>query len=147
MQNWFSTLKQFLFPSFEMKKEEAETKELVATVGADQKALQGMHGASDSSSVPSKPVQQISTLSPFASRILEKAKIDSLKDEDDREKVTLPAQLFMTNKEAKKRVDHIQSIALEKSKIAQNKFVDAAKVMPDIILNSFAKKTDQDKES
>jgi hypothetical protein len=39
-----------------------------------------------------------------------------------------------------------ESITLEKNKIATNKFVDAAKVMPDIQFNAFAKKTEDTSE-
>jgi hypothetical protein len=56
--------------------------------------------------------------------------------------LSLQAESFSINAEAKKRVDHIESITLEKNKVATNKFVDAAKAMPDIKFNAFAKKAD-----
>lgn len=121
--HWFSKIKQSFLPPSADEEVVSETKDLADTVSVDKKFLQT--SSSPAPSVP-KPAQHSSTLSPFASRILEKAKIESLKDEGDREKITSPAQLFMTNKEAEHRVEHIVSIALEKSKNAANKFTNAA---------------------
>jgi hypothetical protein len=143
---WFSKVKSALFPDSLSKQEQAEVQDLVSTVDSDRKVLQNIPKSSSATPNTLKPEQPTNTLSPFASRILEKAKIESLKEEEDRKPVSTPAELFMTNAEAKKRVDHIESITLEKNKVATNKFVDAAKAMPDIKFNAFAKKADNHDE-
>jgi hypothetical protein len=143
---WLSNVKNALFPQSLQRKEEQETDTLVSTVDTDRKLLQTLPETTTKVADVSNPVSPAPTLSPFASRILEKAKMESLKEEEDRKPLTTPAELFMTNTEAKKRVDHIESITLEKNKIATNKFVDAAKVMPDIQFNAFAKKTEDTSE-
>jgi len=132
--SWFSKLKQILSPTGSEQLEQ-ETGELVSAVDTDRKALQN---------IPSVSHTAKSALSPFASRILEKAKIEALKDDDERKKITSPAELFLTNQEAKMRVEDIKSRILEKSRQASEKFTGAAKSMPKTAFNAFAKPAEKD---
>ena len=136
--SWFSKLKQILSPTGSEQLEQ-ETGELLQAVDTDRKVVaQHMSQTNTGTAHPS-------TLSPFASRILEKAKIESLKDDDQRKKITSPAELFLTNSEAKKRIGHIKSIALERSKNAANTFTEAARNMiPKADFSSFMKKQKED---
>jgi len=136
---WFSKIKQ-LFSSPQEQQVQSETEELVETVDADRKVLQNQPEQRNNEIKAIQKSTPKSTLSPFASRILEKAKIESLKDEDERRNITSPVQLFMTNKEAENRVGHIQRIALERNKKARNQFTDSAKTT----FNAFMKRAEKD---
>lgn len=129
--DWFSKLKQAFLPQ-NTQTESQEVQTLEETTKSDRNMLTNV-----TASTPKVPE---STLSPFASRILEKAKIESLKEDEDREKITAPAELFLSREDAKKRVEHIESIVLQKSKNATKTLTDTAKAMPDITFNAFAKK-------
>lgn len=126
--DWFGKLKQALFPS-QAEDESGVAKEAQSLTDFVQVTQQQMHTNAVPETASVKPVT--STLSPFASRILEKAKIESLKDESERQKGTSVVDLFLKPGEAKDRVEHIESIALEKSKHAADTFTGAARQMPD----------------
>ena len=126
--DWFGKLKQALFPS-QTEDENAVAKQAQSLTDFVQVTQQQLHTNAVPETASVTPVT--STLSPFASRILEKAKIESLKDESERQKGTSVVDLFLKPGEAKDRVEHIESIALEKSKRSTNKFTDAGRQMPD----------------
>lgn len=138
---FFSGLSKSLFadPNVDLSE---QTQDLEATVEQDKKMLDV---ALDLKSVPSDPLGQIlsksavatptharrgqSALSPFASKLLEKAKIESLKSDEEREKLTSINQVFATG-EAMEKVEHIESIALERTKRATDKFLHGSRTIP-----------------
>ena len=122
---WFSKLTQALLPQKQEENLDVEAEQLQAIVDADKKIVGELPGnVVTKPQTPSQPVG--STLSPFASRILEKAKIESLKDDSERKPIKSPAELFLTNVKLEERVGHIESLALEKSKRDADKFLKAA---------------------
>ncbi|MBP9718979.1 MAG: hypothetical protein KBD46_00760 [Candidatus Levybacteria bacterium] len=140
---WFTKLKESFLPT--KAQEQQETQELVATVAADRKIMQNASSAPGVTKSVSQPIPT-STLSPFGSRILEKAKIESLKSDEERQKMTSPAQLFLTSEEAKNRVGHIQSIQLERSKNAASPFTSAAHPKQETQFNAFMKKAEKNEK-
>lgn len=126
--DWFTKLKNALIPS--KKQDESEVAQQAQSLtDFVQVTQQQLNTTPVSQTTTARPVT--STLSPFAARILEKAKIESLKDDSERRKATSVADLFLKPGEAKERVGHIESIALERNKRSTNKFTDAARQMPD----------------
>lgn len=140
--NWFSKVTASLFPISDTRELKTETDELAATISEDRKIIASASSQPVSVTTP-KAATPTSTLSPFASRILEKAKIESLKDDDERQKMTSPAQLFLTREEAKNKVGHIESIALERNKLSVDKFTAAAHPKAETQFNAFMKKAEK----